>query len=156
MRSWGVVLLIGSFAVAGAGGYVLFLRKDAPGATAIMRSSDPQVLARGAALYRQHCASCHGVNLQGELNWRKRNADGTLPAPPHNEHGHTWHHADRVLFEYTKEGGRRFARGAFKSAMPGFSVQLSNDEIAQIIAYIKSTWPARIRERQSALTEASK
>ena len=156
MRWWGVVLALGSLAVAGAGGYVMFLRADASGPTAIMRSSDPKILAGGAALYRQHCASCHGRNLEGEPNWRTRKPDGTLPAPPHDASGHTWHHRDSVLFQYTKLGGSQFARGAFKSAMPGFSGQLSNDEIAQIIAYIKSTWPDRIRERQSALTEASK
>lgn len=27
-----------------------------------------------------------------------------MPAPPHDDSGHTWHHADDVLFGITKHG----------------------------------------------------
>ena len=30
--------------------------------------------------------------------------DGRLPAPPHDESGHTWHHPDAQLFAITKYG----------------------------------------------------
>ena len=46
-------------------------------------------LVAGQRLYGDHCASCHGLNLEGEANWRVRNDDGTMPAPPHDETGHT-------------------------------------------------------------------
>ena len=62
-------------------------------------------LADGAALYAEHCASCHGADLEGAPDWRRRGADGLYPAPPHDETGHTWHHGDRLLFGYTKLGG---------------------------------------------------
>lgn len=153
MRKWLVVILLGVVAAAGAGGYLYFLRDDTDSPTEIMRSSDAQVLARGATQYRNHCAICHGSNLEGEANWRTRKADGTFPAPPHDAKGHTWHHPDRILFKYTKVGGSRFTRGAFRSAMPGFSGQLSDTEISQVIAYIKSNWPRPIQERQAAITE---
>ena len=48
-------------------------------------------LENGFNNYQEYCASCHGVNLEGQANWRSRNQDGTLPAPPHDETGHTWH-----------------------------------------------------------------
>lgn len=119
----------------------------------IIRSTEPQIIATGKKLYEQYCASCHGVKLQGEANWRQRKPDGTLPAPPHDATGHTWHHPDRVLFAYTKIGGARFTRGAFKSAMPGFEDQLTDREIATVIAYIKSSWPKEIRDRQQSISE---
>ena len=59
-------------------------------------------LENGFNNYQEYCASCHGVNLEGQSNWRSRNEDGTLPAPPHDETGHTWHHETEMLFEYTK------------------------------------------------------
>lgn len=38
--------------------------------------------------------------------------------------------------------------GSFKSGMPGFGERLSDDEIRAVIAFIKSTWPPRVRQRQ--------
>ena len=40
----------------------------------------------------------------GRLNWRQRDADGYLSAPPHDETGHTWHHPDSHPFLITKYG----------------------------------------------------
>ena len=59
------------------------------------------LLAEGAQLYAQHCASCHGSQLEGQPNWRERLPNGRLPAPPHDDSGHTWHHPDHVLFAIT-------------------------------------------------------
>ncbi|WP_170387872.1 c-type cytochrome [Ruegeria atlantica] len=112
----------------------------------------------GALLYAEFCASCHGDELEGQPNWRAPNEDGTLPAPPHDETGHTWHHGDALLFDYTKQGGEAAleARGVsdFASGMPGFSDSLSDQQIWNILAYIKSTWPERIREMQAVRTES--
>ncbi|MBI2584643.1 MAG: c-type cytochrome, partial [Rhodospirillales bacterium] len=36
---------------------------------------DANQVALGEQLYRAHCASCHGVNLEGQADWRTRNAD---------------------------------------------------------------------------------
>lgn len=119
--------------------------------------SYPVDLAAGGKLYAVNCASCHGANLEGQENWRSPGTDGRFPAPPHDENGHTWHHADSLLFAYTKLGGKEaLARqGAdFNSGMPGFAEQLSDPEILNIFAYIKSTWPNRIRTIQAERTAA--
>lgn len=107
----------------------------------------------GKQLYTENCASCHGVSLEGQENWRIKNDDGTMPAPPHNETGHTWHHDDELLFSYTKLGGAELLkqRGVtnFKSGMPGFKDTMTDEEIVAVIAYIKSTWPEEIQKGQS-------
>jgi mono/diheme cytochrome c family protein len=41
----------------------------------------------------------------------------------------------------------------FDSGMPGFGEQLTDQEIWNIIGYIKSTWPDRIREIQAVRTQ---
>ena len=56
-------------------------------------------LDRGQALYADSCAACHGANLEGQPDWRVPGADGILPAPPHDETGHTWHHDNQLLFD---------------------------------------------------------
>lgn len=114
---------------------------------------DSRDIGGGKVLYKEHCASCHGPNLEGQPNWRSLNDDGTLPAPPHDETGHTWHHDNQMLYDYTALGGAGALaeRGItnFKSAMPGFADVITEEEIWDILAYIRSTWSKRIQEIQA-------
>ncbi len=113
-------------------------------------------LVAGKVLYAENCAACHGANLEGQPDWRAAGEDGVLPAPPHDQTGHTWHHGDALLFDYTKRGGQAAleTRGVsgFVSGMPGFESSLSDQQIWDILAFIKSTWPDRIREMQATRT----
>lgn len=108
--------------------------------------------ALGKPLYAKNCASCHGANLEGQTNWRNVREGGMLLAPPHDKTGHSWHHADELLFSYTKLGGAAalelFGVNGFKSGMPAFSGSLSDTEIWSILAFIKSTWPEEIQKVQ--------
>lgn len=106
---------------------------------------DPAAVARGADVYAAECASCHGAALEGAADWRSPGPDGLLPAPPHDASGHTWHHADSVLFQITKYGTAAVVGGGYQSAMMGFGDILSDDDILAVLAYIKSTWPPRVR-----------
>lgn len=107
---------------------------------------DAVAVAQGQILYADHCAACHGAALQGEPDWRTRDADGYLPAPPHDETGHTWHHPDAQLFAVTKYGVAALVGQGYVSRMPGYAGVLSDDEILAVLAYIKSTWPDRVIE----------
>ena len=98
-------------------------------------------VARGASIYAQHCATCHGAKLEGQPNWRVRLPNGRMPAPPHDESGHTWHHPDRVLFEITKNGVvPPYAPAGYATDMPAFAATLVDEEIWSVLAYIKSHW----------------
>jgi len=105
----------------------------------------------GQDLYADNCASCHGANLEGQQDWRRRNEDGRMPAPPHDASGHTWHHADRPLFTITKLGVGAIVPG-YDSDMPAFEGILSDYEIIAVLAFIKSTWPERERGFQAEVT----
>jgi mono/diheme cytochrome c family protein len=62
-----------------------------------------------------------------------------------------------VLFAYTKLGGREaLARQGveFDSGMPAFADVLSNAEIRDVLAFIKSTWSPRTRSVQAERTAA--
>ena len=109
-------------------------------------------LERGATLYAEACASCHGVNLEGEPNWRTPGPDGRLPAPPHDATGHTWHHSDRVLLDITMRGTSAVVGRGYESNMPGFSDVYSEEELRDILEWIKSQWRERERQHQARLT----
>ncbi|MFC0199592.1 c-type cytochrome [Paracoccus rhizosphaerae] len=109
-------------------------------------------LQRGETLYMQHCAACHGTRLEGQPEWQKAGEDGILPAPPHDETGHTWHHDDAMLTDYIHRGGQAVLDDmgvAMTSGMPAFGEVLSAGEIAAILAFIKSRWPARLQAIQA-------
>lgn len=115
-------------------------------------ASDPELVAWGSEVYARSCASCHGAELQGEPNWTVRKADGTLPAPPHDASGHTWHHSDAQLFEMTKWGTAAVVGGGYPSNMPGFADKLVDGEIWAVLAFIKSDWPEDIQAVQARLS----
>jgi mono/diheme cytochrome c family protein len=124
------------------------LQASEPARTAASRrSADPanaEQVQAGQAVYAQHCAVCHGANLEGQPNWQQTLPSGGLPAPPHDETGHTWHHADALLFKIVKFGGQSsVADPSFKSNMPAFQNVLSNAEIWAALAFIKSRWPPK-------------
>lgn len=111
----------------------------------------PTTAALGEIVYAENCAACHGANLEGQPNWRQRNADGRLPAPPHDARGHTWHHDDATLFGITKLGTAKFTGLDIESDMPAFEDVLSDAEIRAVLAFIKSRWPLRIRQQQNSI-----
>jgi mono/diheme cytochrome c family protein len=118
---------------------------DAPPPDRVTQTRDPAVLARGEALYRQHCAVCHGARLEGQPDWRRRLPSGRLPAPPHDDSGHTWHHTGELLFNITKHGVKPpYAPPGYESDMPGFAERLSDDDIWAVLAWIGSHWSAEV------------
>ena len=62
-----------------------------------------------------------------------------------------------MIFDYTKLGGKAALASQgleFDSGMPGFGESLSDAEIHNILAFIKSTWPERARQVQAERTQA--
>lgn len=113
---------------------------------------DAATIAAGRTIYGDHCAACHGVQLEGQPDWKTPLPSGRLPAPPHDASGHTWHHADEMLFRIVKEGTAAVVGGNYESDMPGFGDTLGDAEIRAVLAFIKSTWPERERGFQEEVS----
>ncbi len=149
------LLAVGSTALALAPGLLSTGPAEAPAPAASvpvsLPSPDPAEIALGERVYVEACASCHGANLEGQPNWQARNADGKLPAPPHDATGHSWHHPDAQLFAITKFGLAPFAGPDYATDMPAFEGTLTDAEIFAVLAYIKSRWPDEIRTRQAEI-----
>lgn len=113
-----------------------------------------QQVSQGEKIYVQYCAVCHGAKLEGQPDWRTRLPNGRLPAPPHDESGHTWHHADSLLFDIVKRGlvAGQTAPPGHESDMPAYGTILSDEEIIAVLAYIKSTWPKDVQQMQQQVS----
>jgi mono/diheme cytochrome c family protein len=105
---------------------------------------DAESVLEGEQLYATFCGTCHGAELEGEPNWLQPKEDGSLRAPPHTSDGHTWHHPDELLLDVITNGGDP----AFGGTMPGFSAQLSREDMIAILDFIKSHWRLEDREFQ--------
>lgn len=139
-----VSLAVAAIVLGGVLAYQLF----APSSGApvwVLQPDNAQITTQGQKIYVEHCASCHGENLEGQGNWRQRLASGRLPAPPHDETGHTWHHDDEALFNVTKYGPQFVAGADYQSDMPAFEGVISDAEIVAALSFIKSTWPEKVR-----------
>ncbi|QDY71250.1 c-type cytochrome [Qingshengfaniella alkalisoli] len=142
-------LLVGAITVAVAGCVFALVRPQAQETKTSEKTAD---IAAGERIYQQYCATCHGSNLEGQPDWQTPGPDGRLPAPPHDETGHTWHHAPEMLFTYTKFGGAALMKQQgldMVSGMPGFEGVLSDAEIRNTLAFIESTWSDRVRVMRS-------
>lgn len=115
-------------------------------------AGEAAAIASGRTLYTRHCAACHGADLEGQQDWTGRLPTGRLPAPPHDAAGHTWHHGDDTLFRITRDGAAAVVGGGYRSDMSAFGAVLSDDEIRAVLAYIRSTWPERLRRYQGDVT----
>ena len=73
----------------------------------------------GAKVYEQHCTFCHGADGAGNI----------MPDMPNFMEGDTLMQPDSVLLEATRSG---------KGVMPGFRGMLTDDEILDSIAHIRS------------------
>ena len=114
----------------------------------------------GEQIFAARCAVCHGAQGQGAADWKTRDEDGRLPPPPLNGDGHTWHHADGVLYRIVRDGGTDFgASGGSGSNMPSFGETLGREQIVEVLEYIKTLWADKtqdglsIRETQRQISE---
>ena len=141
------IMIVAAAGLLGVGGWILSQGKVE--AAGILPYQDSVAVAAGKANYDTYCAECHGADLEGEPDWRERDAEGYLPAPPHDPSGHTWHHPDQQLFQITKFGTEALVGNGYRSRMKAFGDVLEDHEILEVLAYIKSTWPGPIIARHN-------
>lgn len=104
-----------------------------------MRWYTPEQVEAGAALYTQHCASCHKPNAEGTADWKTRDASGKLPPPPLDGTAHAWHHSLDVLRTVVRRGGAPVG-----GSMPAFGDKLAPQEMDAILAWVQSHWSNKI------------
>jgi mono/diheme cytochrome c family protein len=147
-RVWLPVVVIAAILLIGGGLAVIYAAGSEPAVTVNARPISAAQLAQGEQVYKANCASCHGLNGEGQPNWRQPDAEGAFPAPPHHNDGHTWHHADQQLLQIIARGG-----SMPNSNMPGYADTLTEDEMVAVLAYIKTFWGSRESDFQAEVTQ---
>ena len=99
----------------------------------------PDQVERGAGVFAQNCAQCHGANAEATPNWRELNPEGKYPPPPLDGTAHAWHHPLDILRRTIRQGGIPLG-----GTMPPFEDKLSAEEIDAAIAFFQSKWRGAI------------
>jgi len=97
---------------------------------------------KGAKLFQENCAACHGKQGEGDANWRTPGPDGKYRPPPLNGTGHMWHHPLPVLLSIIRDG--TIAQGG---AMPPWRDKISERDMTDIIAWLQTKWRRELYER---------
>ncbi len=153
-RKYGIVILA-SAALASLASLAYLGWRDRPAKGPEIDRNDAAQVARGRVVYGERCAACHGANLEGQPDWRARLPNGRLPAPPHDDSGHTWHHPGDTLFGIVKLGLiPPYAPADYPSDMPAFGSILSDDDIQAVLAFIASRWsPEVLKVREEMIRQ---
>lgn len=101
------------------------------------RKLAPERIKRGEEIYRKNCASCHGPTGEATPGWRTPGPDGRYPPPPLDGSAHAWHHSTETLEKMIQDG-------SVDGAMPAWKGKLTNQQIGDVIVWIKSLWPDEV------------
>ena len=96
-------------------------------------------LLRGARLYQEHCAQCHGPEAQGHPDWQNPKV---VAAPPLNGSGNVWKRRKPDMIAIIRNGAVRNG----EPVMPAWKGRLSNQDIEDLIAWFQALWPADVYE----------
>lgn len=147
-------LVLAGVALIAAGLALLWYAAGAAGVLAAIGAgrdvARPSPLSLGAQIYQASCSGCHGGATGGTID--------DYP-PRHNANGHTWQHGDCELVAVIRTGvglpseeSRRPAAAAPALSMPAFSGRLTDEEVADVIAFIRTMWTDAERAFQETRT----
>lgn len=97
-------------------------------------------LMRGARLYQEQCAQCHGPDAQGHPDWQNPQVTA---APPLNGTGNEWKRTKAELVNTILNGAVR--DGA--PVMPAWKGRLTQQEVEDIVAWFQALWPVEVYEQ---------
>jgi mono/diheme cytochrome c family protein len=87
---------------------------------------------KGRELYQEKCVLCHGSHGEG-WDWSKKVDKPPVPVPDLAKV--TSKRSDKFLFDVVKEGGEAVGQTRF---MPPFGFQLSDQEVWNLVAYMRT------------------
>ena len=144
-RHWAVATMIAAAGLAVVVSVIVAPRLRDAAQPAYPQSS--AMMQQGAAVYASSCAGCHGAERTGSVDARG------LGPPPLDATGHAWLHSDTSLFRMVKFGIADCQPGTAQGRMPGFKEQLDDRSIHAALTFIKSSWPAALRDVQNAFND---
>lgn len=110
------------------------------GAEALATVPSLAELDRGARLFQEHCAQCHGPEAQGHPDWQ---TPGVVAAPPLDGSGNGWKRSRAELAQVILRGLERDG----VPVMPAWEGRLAQADVDAVIAWFQALWPADIYAR---------
>lgn len=97
-------------------------------------------ILRGARVFQEQCAQCHGPDAQGHPDWQNPQVTA---APPLNGTGNEWKRSKSELIAVIQNGAKRDGQ----PVMPGWKGRLTDQEIDDVIAWFQALWPVEVYEK---------
>jgi mono/diheme cytochrome c family protein len=118
-----------------------------------VRHFDPDSITRGARLFEENCAQCHGPQAQGHPDWQTPNDGSFAAAPPLNGTGNDWQRSRAELTATIRNGVRR--KSDKVDVMPAWKGRLSERDIEDVINWMQSLWSPEVYEAWSKAQAAA-
>jgi mono/diheme cytochrome c family protein len=107
----------------------------------------------GQRLYQDHCAVCHGRQLEGGSGPQTGEDGGSLQSPPLNASGRIWHYPDKELFLMIAELRiTDVSTHTERRHFLAYGDRLSDEQVWDVLEYVKSSWPTHLRIHQRTHT----
>ncbi|HEX20519.1 MAG TPA: c-type cytochrome [Acidiferrobacteraceae bacterium] len=107
-----------------------------------MRHFPAERVARGARLFKQHCAQCHGPEAQGHPSWQTPSMKYAA-APPLNGTGNDWKRSRVELIFTILNGASRDG----VAVMPPWKNRLSRRDTEDLMIWFQALWPAEVYKK---------
>ncbi len=111
-----------------------------PPATQYSSNFDTTRIARGAKVFEENCAQCHGPQAQGHPDWQTPGDGSFAAAPPLDGSGTEHTRTKSQLLNVIKHGARK--NGV--DIMPAWQGRLSNQDMEDAITWFQSLWPPEV------------
>ena len=102
------------------------------------RLYDVERIARGARLFQEKCAQCHGPEAQGHPDWERGRKEGFAAAPPLNGTGTDILLSRPRMMEIIRNGVKH--EGV--PVMPSWAGRVSDQDVVDVITWYQALWPA--------------
>jgi mono/diheme cytochrome c family protein len=110
--------------------------------TVAVHQFDAASVARGASIFAEHCAQCHGPQAQGHPDWQTPSDGSFAAAPPLNGTGNEHNRTRATLASTIKNGVRRKTDNL--EIMPSWKGRLSDTDVEDVLNWVQSLWPAEV------------
>ena len=101
---------------------------------------DAKNITRGALVYQENCAQCHGPEAQGHPDWQHAKQQGYSAAPPLDGTGPAAKMKKSEIIAVIKNG----VKYKGEPVMPGWNGRVSDQDIEDVITWFQALWPSEV------------
>lgn len=97
-------------------------------------------ISRGALVFQENCAQCHGPDAQGHPDWRHAKQQGYAAAPPLDGTGPVTRLKKSQIVAIIKNGVKYNGQ----PVMPAWKGRVNDQDIDDVITWFQALWPSDV------------